>query len=260
MRIQLKPAYLLHRRPFRDSSELLDIFSLEYGRLGLVARGLSRRRRGGSLAALLQPFRPLLISFSGKGELLTLTGAEVGGALAPLHGEALLSAFYLNELVLRLLQRFEAQPAVFAAYAAALGELSEAVATVNLRRELEPALRRFEFALLEELGYAVDLTRVAQTGEPLRKEAQYNLVPELGLREVAGGREGAQGSYRGEDLIAIASGHFAVEGSSALAAKRLVRALLHPHLGAAPLRSRGIFEQTRTAPPGTDPDVRASSL
>ncbi|MFT4768876.1 MAG: DNA repair protein RecO (recombination protein O), partial [Glaciecola sp.] len=103
MRVQLQPCYLLHRRPFRDNSELLDVFSVEHGRLGLIARGLSRRRRGGPLGAILQPFRPLLLSFSGKGELLTLTGAESGGELPPLHGEALLSAFYLNELLLRLL-------------------------------------------------------------------------------------------------------------------------------------------------------------
>jgi DNA repair protein RecO (recombination protein O) len=236
MRCQLQPAYLLHRRPYRDGSDLLDVFSAEQGRLGLVARGLNRRRRGGSLAALLQPFRPLLLSFSGRGELLALTAAEPAGDLAPLSGRALFSAFYLNELLLRLLQRFEAHPELFVAYAEALGELAEARGESD---GLEPALRRFEFRLLEELGYAVDLTREAFTNAPVAADAVYALVPESGLRRARPDSVGADRLFRGAELLAIAGGDF--DPSCARAAKRLVRILLHPHLGPAPLRSRAMF-------------------
>jgi DNA repair protein RecO (recombination protein O) len=186
---------------------------------------------------------------------MTLTGAEAGGELPSLHGEALLSAFYLNELVLRLLQRFEAQPTVFGAYAAAIGELADAVAGDPARRELEPPLRRFEFALLEELGYAVDLLRVAGSGDPVLAEGYYSLAPEQGLRELASVREGAEDGFLGKDLLAIARGEFATDGGSALAAKRIVRRLLHPHLGTTPLRSRSIFEQTRRPAEAALPDA-----
>ncbi|MFK8041288.1 DNA repair protein RecO [Congregibacter sp.] len=246
MRVQLQPAYLLHRRPFRDNSELLDVFSVEHGRLGLVARGLSRRRRGGPLGAVLQPFRPLLLSFSGKGELLTLTGAESGGELPPLTGDALLSAFYLNELLLRLLQRFEEQPAVFTAYGAAIADLSDAARAESRRGALESALRRFEFSLLEELGYAVDLSSDASRGTPIRDDTHYALVPDYGLREVGVKASAGDASFTGAQISAIAQGRF--DGENGVAAKRMVRALLHPHLGSTPLRSRSMFETVQTAP------------
>lgn len=243
MRVQLQPCYLLHRRPFRDNSELLDVFSAEHGRLGLVARGLSRRRRGGPLGAVLQPFRPLLLSFSGKGDLLTLTGAESGGELLPLHGEALLSAFYLSELLLRLLQRFEVQPAIFTAYGAALADLSDIADGGRERAALEPALRRFEFRLLEELGYAVDFSTEASCGAAIRADASYALVPDFGFRELAAAAPSSHSSFKGAEVIAVAQGYF--DGTNGLAAKRIVRTLLHPHLGSSPLRSRSMFETTR---------------
>jgi DNA repair protein RecO (recombination protein O) len=236
MREQLQPAYLLHRRPYRDGSDLLDVFSAEQGRLGLIARGLNRRRRGGSLAALLQPFRPLLLSFSGRGELLTLTAAEAAGALAPLRGKAMFSAFYLNELLLRLLQRFEAHSDLFVAYAEALGELSEAAGAQSA--PLEPALRRFELRLLEELGYSVDLTQEANSNDAVVADATYALVPDFGLRRVT-----PTGSAPSGCFAVRTAGDRArrVSTTWARAAKRLVRTLLHPHLGAAPLRSRAMF-------------------
>lgn len=241
MRVQLQPCYLLHRRPFRDNSELLDVFSVEHGRLGLVAKGLSRRRRGGPLGAVLQPFRPLLLSFSGKGELLTLTGAESGGELPPLKGEALFSAFYLSELLLRLLQRFEVQPSVFTAYGAAIADLSDVSQSARDRSALEPALRRFEFSLLEELGYAVDLTSDASKGHAIRPDAYYSLVAEFGLREIVGSGS-SEMHFSGQEIIALAEGR--VDGVYSAAAKRMVRALLRPHLGTAPLQSRSMFEVT----------------
>jgi len=250
MRHQLQPAYLLHRRPFRDGSDLLDVFCADQGRLGLVARGLNRRRRGGTLAALLQPFRPLLLSFSGRGELLTLTAAESAGELAPLVGRALFSAFYLNELLLRLLQRFETHPGLFHAYAEALGELAESSGAVPA---LEPALRRFEFRLLEELGYAVDLTREAYSDAPVCADACYALVPDTGLRAVAPESAAADSYFRGEELLAVARGDFSA--ASAQTAKRLVRVLLHPHLGDAPLRSRAMFA---SAPAPDDVGVQSA--
>jgi DNA repair protein RecO (recombination protein O) len=240
VRVHLQPAYLLHRRPFRDNTEVAELFCAEQGRMAVLARGMARRRRGGALSALLQPFQPLLVSYSGRGELPALTGVEGAGALPPLVGEALLSGFYLNELLLRLLERGQAQSSLFTAYGSALGELSD-----RGPGDVEPILRSFEFELLRELGYAVDFTREAGSGVPLRGDYHYRLVPEQGFYVAEEVREHGDGSDRfsGEALLAVASGRF--EGSVAPVAKRLVRVLLHPHLGPRPLRSREMFRSWR---------------
>jgi DNA repair protein RecO (recombination protein O) len=240
-RIQLQPAYLLHRRPFRDSSQLLEVFTLDHGRLSLVARGVSRRRRGGALGALLQPFRPLLLSFSGRGELATLTAAEAAGAYLPLAGERLYSALYLNELLSRLLHRHESHPALFSDYGLALEALGDVAA-------LEPVLRRFELRLLDELGYAIDITRDADSGEPLQLNAAYEVDPELGLRTAVGQAASGRTRLLGADLAAIAAGE--LEGPVLASAKRLTRELLSPHLGPEPLRSRALFKQRPRAATG----------
>ena len=256
VRVQLQPAYLLHRRPYRDSSDLLDIFSAEHGRQGLVARGLERKRRGGSLAALLQPFRPVLLSFSGRGELKALRGAEqAGGTLPALRGEALLVGFYVNELLQRLLPRGEEHSLLFAAYA----EVLERLASARDRDALQSGLRRFEFTLLERLGYAVDFHRDALHGDAFSAGALYRLVPERGFLPLYGVAEGSS-AYRGADLLALGEGRLQ---DAAAPAKRIVRQLLQAHLGSRPLRSRGMFmagearlardaRPQRTGPPAAD--------
>ena len=237
-RIQLQPCYLLHRRPFRDSSQLLEIFSLDYGRISLVGRGVSRRRRGGSLGSLLQPFRPLLVSYSSRGDLGTLTGVESGGESARTpEGERLFSALYLNELLTRLLHRHEAHRDLFAGYASAIEALC-------CGQPLAPTLRRFEFALLDALGYGVDLEHDADQGVPLDSQTLYRVEPEQGVRVAREVREGEEGLFRGEELLAIAHGDFA--GHRASPALRLTRQLLAPYLGVEPLRSRALFRSARS--------------
>lgn len=246
VRVHLQPAYLLHRRPYRDSSDLLDIFSAGHGLQGLVARGLERRRRGGSLAALLQPFRPVLLSFSGRGELKTLTGVEEAGNLAVLRGEALFAGFYVNELLQRLLQRGEEHALLFAAYAEALARLAGA----RDRDELQSALRRFEFTLLERLGYAVDLRRDALRGDAFSADALYQLIPERGFLPLPGVAE-ESAAYRGADLIAIGEGR---HHEAPAAAKQIVRQLLQARLGPRALRSRSLFTAGGPRPPDSARD------
>ncbi|MFT7288588.1 MAG: DNA repair protein RecO (recombination protein O) [Halieaceae bacterium] len=229
---QLQPAYLLHRRPFRDNSHILEVFCLQAGRAALVMRGASRRRPGGSLSAVLQPFRPLLLSFTGRSELQTLTGAETAGDLAVLGGDALLSAFYLNELLLRLLHKHEAHPQLFAVYGSALGRLADG-------DPIEPVLREFEFSLLQDLGYAVDMRHEESSGSPLDPQGRYRLAADMGFELVPALAETPGDGYLGCDLLAIAEGSYGNE--LAPVAKRLMRELLAPHLGSAPLRSRMMF-------------------
>lgn len=238
MRISLQPAYLLHRRPFRDSSQLLEVLTAEYGRIGLVARGIRRRSRGGSSGSLLQPFAPLLLSFTGSGELKTLTGIEAGGGIAPLRGDALLSGFYLNELAVRLLHRDDPQRDIFGAYALALAALADGSA-------IEEALRAFEFRLLEALGYRLELDVDAAGGGAIDDALQYAFHPGAGLftQTDQGVAEGHSGLYAGADLRAVARGDYS--GRAGRAAKRLARAALADLLGGRPLRSRELFRQQR---------------
>lgn len=234
MRARLQPAYLLHRRPYRESSQLLELLTVEHGRVGALARGLRRRSRGGAAGALLQPFAPLLVSLRGRGELKSLSAVETAGGLLPLRGDALLSAFYVNELLMRLLQREEAQPAIFRAYALALGALADG-------DEIEPVLRRFECLLLRELGYGFAFDRDAVSGERVRPEGRYRFEPGLGLRPAPLGD--ASGSVSGEHLLRIAADDFG-DGAGRVA-KRLLRRALAELLGGRPLSSRQLFLRRR---------------
>ncbi len=231
MRVQLQPAYILHQRPYRDTSALLEVFTAEQGRISLVGKGVRRRSRGGSSAALLQPFTPLLLSFSGRSELRTLTQVEAAGAARVLRGEYLYSGLYLNELLVRLLHKNDPHPALFAAY-------GEALDTLQAGGVMDSVLRRFELGLLDELGYSFSLSEEGHRGAPLRPEAWYVFEPDVGLVEAP---PGASPAYPGADLLALAEGDFS--GPAAQTAKRLMRAALAVHLGSAPLRSRELFRR-----------------
>ena len=239
MRESLQPAYLLHRRPYRESSQLLELLTAAHGRVGVVARGLRRRARGGSPGALLQPFSPLLVGLAGRGELRTLAGVETGGGLAPLRGDALLSGLYVNELLVRLLPRDDPQPAVFASYAAVLAALADG-------DPIEPALRRFECGLLEALGYAVAFDRDARAGVAVEPSGLYRYEPGVGLCAPppgAGGAAFAGATFAGADLLRAAAGDFT--GSAGKAAKGVLRNALGELLGERPLRSRQLFLRHR---------------
>ncbi|MFV0477280.1 MAG: DNA repair protein RecO [Parahaliea sp.] len=235
MRVTLQPAYLLHSRPYRDSSYLLEVLTAQYGRISLVARAVYRKAPGGNLRSLLQPFRPLLVSFSGKSELMTLNSVEsVPGALT-LTGERLFSGLYVNELLLRLLYRQDTHPALFVSY----GETLKALAG---SAQVDMVLRRFESQLLTELGYAFDLHHDAYSRRKLRKEGCYRYFEGSGLVEVGHHDPGTGYLYAGCDLLACAEGNFE---AAPLTAKRLLRQMLAEHLGDRPLHTRELFLQYR---------------
>ena len=159
-RIDGQPAYLLHYRPFRDTSLLLDVFSRDHGKLALVARGA--RSKNSRLKGLLRPFLPLRLSWVLRSDLGTLTGAELDGRPITLTGDALLSGYYLNELILSFLHRHDAQPDVFGVYAGTIANLAGS-------RDPAPALRLFEIELLRLLGYALNLDTEANSELKSRK-------------------------------------------------------------------------------------------
>ncbi len=230
--VLLAPAYVLHRRPYRDSSLLLECFSRDYGRVGLVARG-----GRGRLAGVLQPFAPLLLSWTGGGELKTLTQAESDGYADPLQGGALAAAFYLNELLLRACARLDAHPVVFEAYARALAALTGGMAD-------EPALRRFERDLLAQLGYGLQLEHDVD-GAAIDPAARYHYQSERGLIRAP------DGELPGAALLALREDALA-EPAHLFACKRLLRAQLAWHFGDKPLKSRQMYRALAGQTPRTE--------
>lgn len=237
-------AFVLHTRSFRESSLIAELLTPHHGRVGVVARGGRRGRRGG--AGALQPFTLLQTEWSGRGELRTLTQAESERNF-PLTGERLFAGLYLNELLLRLLHREEAEPEIFDSYLNTLDVLVGAA-------DLEPALRRFELHLLADLGYGFALDHDVH-GHPIEAAGQYRFVAEEGLMPLADGvrdevHAGRDASvFRGEHLLALAAD--ALDDSEVRrSAKRLTRLALASHLGGKPLRSRELFR--RRSPGASD--------
>jgi len=159
--IVLQPAYVLHQRAYRDTSAIVELFTPEHGRIGVVARGIKRPKS--PWRGLLQPFQPLLVSWRGRGELKTLADVEAQGMALQLSSQPLVSGFYLNELLMRLVARFDAQLTLFGCYDASL----RALAVVQDDVALERVLRYFERDLLAALGYALVLDCEVETGRPL---------------------------------------------------------------------------------------------
>jgi DNA repair protein RecO (recombination protein O) len=215
-RKQLEPAWLLHHRPWSDSSRILDLVTRNFGRVTLFAHGARRPRS--PLRAVLQPFQPLVVSWSGRADGGTLTAAEAAGAPPVLAPARLLSAYYMNELLLRLLPREDRHEALFDAYAEAIAELASG--------EESAALRRFECALLDELGYGVDLTRDAGSGRPLEGERYYHFEPGRGVLAVRDEDPGPD-IHAGRDLLAVARGEFGLPAAQRAARGIFGAAIAH---------------------------------
>ncbi len=233
-RVQLAPGYLLHHAPYRDTSRILEVLARDHGRLSLFARGV--RGPKSRLAALLQPFQPLLLSWSGRGEAPQLTGAELDGARRSLPPDRLLAAFYLNELILKLTTRHDPHPALYEAYGRALEALAGTAAGSADRAILERPLRLFEKRLLEEVGYGLDLETNAADGGAIDPEGSYQFQPGQGL---VAARARAPGAISGSSLIALA--HDELTGPKELGdARRLLKAALDHCLEGRELATRAV--------------------
>lgn len=220
-----QPAYVLHSRPYRENSALVD-FITPQGRLRAVLR--SAKGKTGSLA---RPFVPLEVEFRGRGELKNVGRMEGAGIAVWLEGEALFSGLYLNELLIRLLPAEDPHPGIFEHYAATLAALAEG-------RSLEPLLRSFEWRLLDDLGYGFVLDADIN-GDPLVADGLYRLQVDAGLERVYLLQPGL---FQGVELLAMAEADWTAPGALS-AAKRLMRQALAVHLGGRPLVSRELFRK-----------------
>ena len=228
-RVQLQPGYILHHRPFRDTSQILDIVTRDHGKVAVVARG--SRGAKSRLGGVLRPFLPLRVSWVAKSDLGTLTGAEAAGPPAGVVGDAMLSAYYVNELLLHFLHRYDPQPEIFALYEQVLNAL---VQTENVAA----SLRSFEIEFLSLLGYAVNLEHEYGGQESLNADRHYQFQMEQGAVPV----ERSEGPliFAGSTLTAIAEQRFD-EPEVLRAANRLLREIISFHLGGKELKSRKVL-------------------
>jgi DNA repair protein RecO (recombination protein O) len=222
-------AYVLHARPYRETSLIVETFSQQFGRVALVARGARRPRS--AVRGLLMAFQPLALSWFGKGELRTLKHAEWQGGQLPLSGSSLMCGFYLNELLLRLLPRDDPHPLLFAHYQEALRALgqNEAQAVV---------LRRFEKRLMQELGYALALEQEAHSDTPISPDASYFYELEHGPVRESTLRTSVQ--LRGRTLLDLARDDYS-DPTTLAQAKQLMRALISHQLGSELLQTRQLL-------------------
>ena len=232
MRIELQPAYVLHARPYRETSLLLECLTREHGRLGVVARGV-RGERARLRRAQLEPFQPLMLDLLLRGDLATLTAVEAVGTPLRLIRDAGLAGLYLNELVVRLTERQDPFPALFDAYAQTLARLGAG-------ESLAWSLRRFERDLLQTIGYGLQLQHDAETGEPLEPDAHYRYRVEQGAVRSAAGNANA---LRGSDLLALEQDRMP-DNSGLKALRDMMREIIRFHLGGGELRAWRVLSMT----------------
>lgn len=211
--------WILHRRPYHDSSLIVDCLTGTQGRIGMVARR-------GRQDPLLQPFRPLQLVFKGRGELKTLVRCEPDGIAVPLAGEALYCGLYINELLIRLLHRGDAGDSLLMLYTQTLSGLCDQEDARDI------LLRNFEFRLLDTLGYGFSLEHDTNA-MPIIEGGRYRLIPDKGLMPEA------RGEFSGNELLALAAGDW--QPAVRRLARNLMRCALSSHLGDKPLASRELF-------------------
>ena len=232
-RIDLEPAFVLHARPWRESSLLVEIFGRGHGRLGLVARGA--RRPKSRMRGLLQPFIPLLLSWRGAGELATLTGAEPEGTVLPPSGSTAIVGFYLNELLMRFLHRHDPEPALFDHYRATLDRIAN-------EDDPEFVLRIFEKRLLEAMGYALELEREADSGLAIEPDRRYRYVMDTGPTRWGSDDASPGTCVHGSTLLALAEERI-IGRCTLREAKRLMRSIIDEHCGGRGLTSRRLWRR-----------------
>ncbi|MBX3647884.1 MAG: DNA repair protein RecO [Rhodocyclaceae bacterium] len=229
-RVDGEVAFVLHAYPFRETSLIVEAFSRDHGRVALVARGARRPRS--AMRGLLMAFQPIELGWFGHGEMRTLAKVEWVGGQPPLKAQALILGYYMNELMLKLMPRDDAHPALFLAYA-------EAVHALAAGEDSQPSLRRFELTLLRELGYGLTLDREVEGGRPVDPQKRYAYIVERGP-VLASEREHEMETFTGRTLLAMAQDDFS-EAETLVQAKQLMRTLIHHYLGGQRLSSRRVF-------------------
>lgn len=227
----MQPAYVLHVRRFRESSQIVELLTAEKGRVGLLAKGAASAKS--PLRCMLQPFIPLLVDWRGRGELPTLVAAEQALKVDALSGRQLYCGLYINELVLKLTQRSDPHSGLFQDYVEAINALLQ---TDGSNDQIEPILRRFELQLLTDLGLGLQLQHDCH-GDPVQESQRYEYDLESGLRPIQGNNKGVSGLT----ILGLLGKTDSVGLPERKEARALLRRILAHHLGGQVLKSRELF-------------------
>ncbi len=235
-RVELEPVFLLHQRDWRDSSRIIEFYARDHGRIALFAKGV--RRPGSGLGAVLRPFVPIFLTWQGSGDGGTLVAAEAPDVTSIVAPACLMSGFYLNELLLKLLGREDPHPDIFEAYAQTLRLLD----SPDHERQV---LRLFEKRFLDALGFGIDYSHCLSTGDGVLPDRYYHVEAHRGVMgQVA---PESPGAVSGEDLLALASESLAGDGQLAVA-RRLLGATLDAVLDGRELSSRRVARAVKARP------------
>ncbi len=229
-RVAEQPGFVLHSYPYRETSLIIDVLTRDHGRLALVAKGAKRPHS--ALRGVLQTFQPLALSWSGKSELRTLTGAEWVGGMLPLAGDALLCGFYVNELLVKFCAREDPHPPLFKHYLVTLTRLAHGEAPVQV-------LRSFERVLLRETGYAMSLGRTVAR-RAVQPDGRYVFDPERGVRDADDSVPSHWPVVSGQTLLDMEEDDYH-RALTVAQSKTLMRFLLNTYLGGTPLATRQIL-------------------
>ena len=230
MRVELTPGLVLHQRSWRDTSLIVELFTARHGRLTAFARGARGGKPGRGRFTALRPFQPLLLSWFGRGEAPRLTAAEPDGALRTLPPAALMSGWYLNELVMQLTAQHDPQPEIFLLYSATLHSLATAASP-------EWELRRFEKQLLERLGFGLDFGCAIDGATDIDEHGHYRYVPGAGFAVAEPGQARA---ISGRVLRRLAQDEPFAEAEDWRAARDLMRSAIDHCLDGRRLRTREV--------------------
>jgi DNA repair protein RecO (recombination protein O) len=234
MRVESEPGFILHTIPYRETSLLVDIFTLNYGRLRCVAKGFRKPNKKG-IAKTLFPYTEHHFQWQGRGELKTLIQADPIQAPVFLKQESLFVGLYINELLYKLLHQNDPHQSLYEFYRQLMTQLSSS-------EILQPVLRRFEMLLLEELGYGLVLDAEAETGQAVSSEHLYYYIPDQGLKLIQDQTADNLHAFSGADIMALCQGQ--LEQQSVLrAAKKLTRQVIDFYLDGKELNSRELYRQ-----------------
>ena len=234
--VQQEPAYVIHRRPWRETALLVELFTLNHGRVSLVARGGNSVKS--PLKAQLQPFQPLLVNWTGRSDLKTLVQVELRSAPRLGQTRALYSGLYINELLQRILPAADPYPTLFASYIESLQSLAELAS----KGDVEPTLRKFERAFAASLGYDFAWDQTTDTGRPVEAGYRYGYDPLQGIVS-AHCTDVRLGQLQGEALLALAADDLS-DDAARRTAKRVMRVLVDFLLQGKPLHSRNLFSHS----------------
>lgn len=229
-RVNLQAAFILHGRDFQNTSRLLDVFTKDFGRITLVAKGARSARS--KMQGILQPFTSLIISWTGKGDVQTLTGAETVKSSINLSGKQVMSGYYVNELIQRLVTFHDPHSDLFSVYQTTLENLS----TGN---DDELILRCFEKNMLAEIGYGLCLDTESISGTKINKDLMYHYDVENGPIVESAEFVSDDILIKGQTLLDLFFEKF-TSPQSKKEAKRLMRVILNHHLGDKPLKTRNL--------------------